>query len=125
MLSRSLSWLGRAFGALTGALLSVAWSFAIWVPTQGVALTGFSFVVALLMAAFALVATIASIKGHFVVVGLVFLASFFPVGVALITADHWLQWIGRLDLGYLIAALLMWVGARAAKAATPSPARQS
>lgn len=125
MLSRSLSWLGRAFGALTGALLSVAWSFAIWVPTQGVALTGFSFVVALLMAAFALFATIASIKGHFVVVGLVFLASFFPVGVALITADHWLQWIGRLDLGYSIAALLMWVGARAAKAATPSPARQS
>lgn len=124
MLSRSLSWLGRAFGALTGALLSVAWSFAIWVPTQGVALTGFSFVVALLMAAFALFATIASIKGHFVVVGLVFLASFFPVGVALITADHWLQWIGRLDLGYLVAALLMWVGARAAKAATPSPARQ-
>jgi hypothetical protein len=124
MLWRSLSWLGRAVGALTGALLSVAWSFAIWVPTQGVALTGFSFVVALLMAAFALFATIASIKGHFVVVVLVFLASFFPVGVALITADHWLQWIGRLDFGYLIAALLMWAGARGANTAAPSPAEQ-
>jgi hypothetical protein len=124
MLSRSLSWLGRAVGALTGALLSVAWSFAMWVPTQGVALTGFSFVVALLMAAFALFATIASIKGHFVVVVLVFLASFFPVGVALITADHWFQWIGRLDFGYLIAGLLMWAGARGAKTAAPSPAQQ-
>jgi hypothetical protein len=119
-----LSWLGRAVGATTGAILSVCWAFAMWVPTAGVALTGISFVVSLLMAVLALFAMIASARGHFVVVVLVFLASFFPVGVALITADHWLQWIGRLDFGFLIAAVLMWVGARAARTAAPSTASE-
>lgn len=124
MLLKSLGWLGRAIGALAGALLSVCWTFAMWVPTQGLALTGFSFVVALLMAVLALFATIAAVRGHFVVVVLVFLASFFPVGVALITADHWLQWIGRLDFGLLLSAVLMWIGSRGAKTAAPSTAGQ-
>jgi protein-S-isoprenylcysteine O-methyltransferase Ste14 len=63
------------------------------------------------------------VRGHLVVVTLVFLASFFPVGVALFNADHWLQWVGRLDVGFLVAALLMWIGQRAGKVA-PSAARE-
>ena len=112
MIGKVLNGLGRAIGSVTGAALSFCWVFAMWVPTQGLALTGVSFVVALLMAVLALFATIASVRGHFVVVILVFLASFFPVGVALITADHWLQWIGRLDLGFLVAGVLLWIGRR-------------
>ena len=62
-------------------------------------------------------------RGHFVVVMLVFLASFFPVGVALFNADHWLQWVGRLDAAFLVAALLMWIGQRSGKVESSAAAR--
>jgi hypothetical protein len=115
MLFKVLNVCGRVIGVITGAALSVAWCVAMWVPTAGLELTGISFVVALLMTLLALFAAIASVRGHFVVVTLVFLASFFPVGVALFNADHWLQWVGRLDVGFLVAAALMWIGQRAGK----------
>lgn len=120
MLAKVANALGRALGAVSGAVLSVCWAFAMWVPTQGVALTGISFVVSLLMAVLALFGAIAAVRGHFIVVILVFLASFFPVGVALITADHWLQWIGRLDLVLLAAGVLLWIGRRSS--VTPAAA---
>jgi hypothetical protein len=123
MLFKVLDACGRIIGVVTGAALSAAWSFAMWVPTAGLELTGISFVVSLLMTLLALFAAIASVRGHLVVVTLVFLASFFPVGVALFNADHWLQWVGRLDVGFLVAAALMWIGQRAGKVA-PSAARE-
>jgi hypothetical protein len=71
--------------------------------------------VALLMAALALFAAIASWRGHPTVVMLIFLASFFPVGLSLLPSEHWLRWLGYLDVGLLLGALLMWITARAAK----------
>ena len=115
---------GRIVGAVAGAALSVAWCFAMWVPTAGLELTGISFVVALLMTMLALTAAIASVRGHFVVVTLVFLASFFPVGVALFNVDHWLQWVGRLDAAFLVAVLLMWIGQRSGKIESSAAAQQ-
>jgi hypothetical protein len=105
---------GRALGALCGAALSVAWVFALWVPAARLTLSGVSVVVALLLATFAVFATIASIRGHAVVVVLLFLASFFPIGAYLMPADHWLRWVGWVDLGLLVAAVLIWVTRRAA-----------
>ena len=43
---------------------------------------------------------------------LAFIASFFPIGVSLLPRDHWLQWAGWLDLGLLVAALLIWATRR-------------
>jgi hypothetical protein len=43
---------------------------------------------------------------------LVFLASFFPIGISLLARDHWLQWVGWLDLGLLASAVLTWLGKR-------------
>ncbi|HLF11378.1 MAG TPA: hypothetical protein VJA26_09185 [Gammaproteobacteria bacterium] len=122
-MAKALNLLGRIVGAATGIVTSVCWVVAIWVPTAGLTLSGVSFVVALLMALLALFATIASVRGHVIVVMLVFLASFFPVGAFLITADHWLQWVGRSDIGFLVAAFLMWVGSRSAKLAGSSTAQ--
>lgn len=114
--------LGRIIGTVTGAVASAAWVIAMWVPSAGLTLTGISFVAALVMALLALFAAIASVRGHTVVVVLVFLASFFPVGLFLSTTDHWLQWVGRLDVGFLVAGLLLWAGSRSAKpASTPAP----
>jgi hypothetical protein len=124
MLFKLLNACGRVIGAVAGAALGVAWCVAIWVPTAGLELTGISFVVALLMTLLALFAAIASVRGHFVVVTLVFLASFFPVGVALFNADHWLQWVGRLDAAFLVAAVLMWIGQRSGKVESSAAAQR-
>jgi hypothetical protein len=113
---KALNAFGRALGALCGAVLSVAWVFALWVPAARLTLSGVSVVVALLLAVFAVFATIASIRGHAVVVVLLFLASFFPIGAYLMPADHWLRWVGWFDLGLLLAAVLIWVTRRAALA---------
>jgi hypothetical protein len=55
----------------------------------------------------AVFAGIASVHGHAVVIALAFLASFFPIGVSLLPRDHWLQAAGWLDLGLLVAAVLI------------------
>ena len=57
---------------------------------------------------------IAAAYGHGVVIALFFLASFFPVGAFLMPTDHWLKWVGWLDLGLLVAAVLIWVTSRRA-----------
>ena len=112
--------LSRGLGALCGAALALAWLYAVWIPTAGIALTGTSFVVGIALALAAIVAVIAAVHGHAAVVMLVFVASFFPVGAVLVTADHWLRWIGVLDLGLLVAAVGMWLGARLGERAVPS-----
>lgn len=113
---------GRALGVLCGAALGVGWAYALWVPADGVALAGASVVlVALLMASLALFAAIASWRGHPTVVALIFLASFFPIGLSLLPSEHWLRWLGRLDLGLLVAGVLIWITARAAKPVEVTP----
>ena len=64
----------------------------------------------------AVFAGIASVYGHAAVIALAFVASFFPIGVSLLPRDHWLQWAGWLDLGLLLAALLIWATRRRAAA---------
>jgi hypothetical protein len=112
-----LNMLGRGLGVLSGGIASLCWVVAMWVPAAGLPLTGVSFVVALFLALLALIAAIASVHGHAVVVVLVFLASFFPVGITLISADHWSQWLGWLDLGFLVASALMWATSGSARGA--------
>jgi hypothetical protein len=117
---KAINRIGRVLGIACGAALAVAWVFAIWAPAAGITLSGISVVVALFMVAFALFAAIASAYGHAVVVVLLFLASFFPIGAALLPADHWLRFIGVGDLGLLIAAVIMWITKRAALARQPA-----
>lgn len=111
-MAKAINWLGRALGLVCAAALAGAWAFALWVPAAGLTLSGISVVTALLLVVFALFAGIASVYGHAVVVALLFLASFFPVGVFLLPTDHWLKWVGWVDLGLLVSAVLMWATAR-------------
>lgn len=107
---RAVELAGRGVGACSGAVVAVLWMVAMWVPAAGFAVTGISFVVALLMAMLALFAAIAAVRGHALVLVVLFVASFLPVGFALVGADHWVSWIGRLNLCYLLAAALIWLG---------------
>ena len=113
-MTRSINWLGRALGVVCAAVLASAWAFALWVPAAGLTLTGISVVTALLLVGFAVFAGIAAAHGHAVVLVLFFLASFFPVGAFLLPTDHWLKWVGWVDLGLLAAAVRIWVTRRRA-----------
>jgi hypothetical protein len=105
--------LGRGLGALAGAVLSVLWAYAMWVPGAGLpSLAGISFAVALLMCFIAIIAVIASIHGHSGMLMVTFLASFLPVGAVLIQVELWFRWIGVLDLALFVAVGMIWVGAR-------------
>lgn len=116
--------LGRGLGAFCGGALAAGWAYALWVPAAGVALADESVVggasvvfVSLLMIALALFAAIGSWRGHFTVVTLAFVASFLPVGLSLLPSADWVRWLGYLDVGLLVAALLIRATARAAKPA--------
>src|SRR5262245_44884094 len=113
-MTKALNWLGRGLGVACAAVLAVAWSYVLWVPSAGLTVTGVNVVTALLLVAFAVFAGIAAVYGHGLVIALLFLASFFPVGAFLMPTDHWLKWVGWLDLGLLVAAVLLWTTRRRA-----------
>lgn len=112
--------LGRCIGAAAGAVAALAWVYTMWMPGAGLELTGVSFAVGFLMTVFALIAVISSWHGHATILFAMFLASFLPVGAVLLRADHWLRFIGVLDLCLLAAAVLIWRGAPAAAPADGS-----
>ena len=116
-MTKIVNLLGRATGAVCAALLASAWAVALWVPAAGLTPTGISVVTALLLVALAIFAGIAAVYGHALVLALLFLASFFPVGAFVMPTDHWLRWVGWLDLGLLAAAVLIWLTSRRAAVA--------
>ena len=108
-MTKGINWLGRLVGLVCSAALASAWAYVLWVPAAGLTLSNFNVVTALLFLVLALFAGIAAVHGHAAVIALTFLASFFPIGVSLLARDHWLQWVGWLDLGLLASAILIWV----------------
>ncbi len=103
---------GRALGVVCAACLSVLWIYAIWFPSDGLTIAGPSVLVAGLMALLAIVAGIASGKGHSAVVFGAFVVSFLPVGAYLLGVAHWLRWVGILDTLLLVSAAAIWAGKR-------------
>jgi len=103
---------GRALGALSGAVMSVLWMYAVWFPSPEISMQGVGVAVAWLMAVIAIFAVIASVKGHHVVLFIAFLASFLPVGAWSLYVQDWPRWIGVLDIVLLLASVLIWQSAR-------------
>jgi hypothetical protein len=118
-MAKALNWLGRALGVVCSAILASIWAYVLWVPSAGlISLAGVSVVTALLLVTLAVFAGIAAVHGHAVVIALLFLASFFPVGAFLMPTDHWLKWVGWVDLGLLVSAVLLWSTQRRTAGAT-------
>jgi hypothetical protein len=107
-MANTINWFGRGLGVACGAGIAAVWAFVLWVPSAGLTVTGISVVTALVLVVFGVFAAIAAAHGHALVVALFFLASFFPVGAFLLPTDHWLKWVGWVDLGLLVAAILIW-----------------
>lgn len=103
--------IGRALGALGASGATALWVFALWFPGAAEVFAGsWSVAIALLMMIVALLALIASIKGHANLMLAMFLASFLPIGAFMLYANHWLRWVGIFDLLLLVGALLMRFG---------------
>ena len=111
-MAKAINMLGRGLGLVCAAILASIWAFVLWVPSDGFSVDGVNVVGALMFLVLAAFAAIASVHGHALVIALLFLASFFPIGVSLLPRDHWLHWVGWLDLGLLVAAVLIWATKR-------------
>jgi hypothetical protein len=102
---------GRLIGTAAGAITGFLWISAIWFPTGGLTISGVSLLpLSLLMALAALVAAIAAYHGHATVLVLVFIASFLPVGLVLLDAEHFLRFAGLLNIVLVLAAGLIGLG---------------
>jgi hypothetical protein len=106
---KGIHWLGRIVGVCCAAGLASAWAYVLWVPSSGLTLANLNVVTALFFVVLAVFAGVAAVHGHALVIALAFLASFFPIGVSLMARDHWLQWVGWLDLGLLVSAVLIFL----------------
>ncbi len=100
---------GQVIGALSGLATCLGWSAAMWGPSGVVVSSGTGFTAALPMMFLGICAVIASLRAHGVALIIIFVASFFPVGWILATklSDHFLHWVGLLNLGYLVAGLMI------------------
>jgi len=114
-MAKAINLAGRALGLICAAGLASAWAYVLWVPSSGLTLAYLNVVTALLFVVLAVFAGIAAVHGHAAVIAVAFLASFFPIGISLLARDHWLQWVGWLDLGLLVSAVLIWVTRRRAE----------
>jgi hypothetical protein len=119
-MGKMVNWFARGLGVICAVAAAGMWAFDLWVPGAGLTSGGVNVVMQLLLVTFAIFAGIAAANGHAVVVTLFFLASFFPVGAALMFAQHWLRWVGWIDLGLLAAAVLLFATRRYVAEPDPS-----
>lgn len=106
---------GRTIGMLAGGATAALWVAIIWFPVGGFMLDGIGVAVGALMAAFGLVAAIASFHGHAAVIFVCFVASFFGVGAFSLNVDHWFRIFGVLDLLMFTASVMIWYPTRKTK----------
>ena len=99
---------GRIIGGASGVAACGLWLWALGVPQGAFTLNALNIGIGVLMLLFALFAVIASVRGHGVVLVILFVMSFFPVGGYLLGTPLWLRWIGVADFGFLMGGLLIW-----------------
>jgi hypothetical protein len=107
-MSEAIHLVGKFTGVVSGVGACASWIAAMWIPDPAFPLSGIAFAVAILMAILAIIAVIASIHGHGIALIVLFFASFFPIGYFLLGLNSWVQVIGVLNLGYLLAGLVLW-----------------
>jgi hypothetical protein len=106
---RTLSqYAGKIIGAASGVAACGIWLWALGTPQGPFSLSAANIAIGVLMMMVAIFAVIASVRSHGRVLVVMFIMSFFPVGAYLFGIPHWLRWIGVVDLGFLVAGLMIW-----------------
>ena len=80
----------------------------LWLPDAPFSFGTASMAVILIMIVLAVVAIVASLKGHAAVLLVIFGVSFFPIGLYVLGVPHWIQWVGLSNMGYLLASIVIW-----------------
>ena len=110
---RTLSYYaGKIIGAASGVAACGLWLWALGTPQGPFSLSPVHIAIGVLMMLFSIFAVIASVRGHGLALLIMFIMSFFPVGGYLFGIPHWLRWIGVLDLGFLMAGLMLLYSTR-------------
>ena len=110
---RTLSYYaGKIIGAASGVAACGLWLWALSTPQGPFSLSPVHIAIGVLMMLFSIFAVIASVRGHGLALLIMFIMSFFPVGGYLFGIPHWLRWIGVLDLGFLMAGLMLLYSTR-------------
>ena len=111
---------GKLIGFVSGSIAALMWNQLMWFggvessklfPEFVVAKWSQPFpvfVVAMIMVVLSIAAVIASVREHHRALLVLFVISFFPIGISIFTADHWIKWVAVANLGFLLASLLMW-----------------
>jgi hypothetical protein len=100
--------IGQVTGISAGAITAILWMMALWMPDTPFTFSTASMAVTLIMMILAVVAIVASMKGHPAILLVIFGVSFFPVGLYVLGVPHWIQWVGLSNMGYLLAAIIIW-----------------
>jgi endonuclease/exonuclease/phosphatase (EEP) superfamily protein YafD len=99
---------GRVIGAASGVAACGLWLWALGTPQGAFTLSALHIAIGVLMMLFAIFAVIASVRAHGMVLLVIFVMSFFPVGGYLLGTPLWLRWVGVADFGFLAGGLLIW-----------------
>ena len=100
--------LGQLTGIIAGVIASLLWMMTLWIPDASFSFNIASMAVVLLMIILAIIAIVASLKGHAAVLIVMFGISFFPIGLYVLGIPHWIQWVGLANIGYLLAGVIIW-----------------
>jgi len=108
--------IGKIIGIVSGIIVGSMWAIAMWSGSVDWTHPLAVFVVAIIMLMLSIAVVIGSMREHHRALIFIFVASFFPIGLYLFTLDHWINWIGVLNIGHLLAGVLMWESNHSAKA---------
>jgi len=99
---------GQITGVVSGIAACLIWMLVLWHPDSVLSFSALSFTVGFIMILIAVAVVIASTRGHSTMLLILFAVSFLPIGLYVLSVPHWLRWVGLANLGYLLAALLIW-----------------
>lgn len=108
-----LTLLGRAVGLLASLLTAGLWLvFLFSAPSAEGGASTATFFVVLLMVGIAALGVLAAWRGRPYLMLAVFIFSFFPMGLYLLSTPGLYLWIGVFDFLFLVSGVLMVLGAR-------------
>ncbi len=100
--------LGKFIGITSGGAATIMWIQLMWFGGFEWSQPFPVFFVAMAMVIISIAVIIASLHGHSRALLFLFVISFFPIGISIFTAEHWIRWVAVVNIGYLLAALLLW-----------------
>lgn len=99
---------GKIIGFVSGGIAAIMWTQLMWFGGFEWSQPFPVFLVAMIMVVLSIAVVIAALREHYRALIVLFVISFFPIGISIFTADHWIRWVSLVNIGFLLAGILMW-----------------